>query len=466
MQLLQEIYIRILEPIRAQTVKVNETARDRVVWVCAFLLVAILLVRFQGLHRVTFLLPELQWNIMGSAILFVMILFSMKDKLRKLEANRVFSILYFVPILLVLFSSFDHYTGDGYRSFSLMILFGFPCLYFVWGNRGDHEKLFAILSWAFIWGGVALYVSSLAVSILGIEPIQFVAYSGVTTNQNLIGHYAGSVILCSLYLLYSRRNAWVFLCSMLAVSAFMLLLSSCRMALLATCANCLIFLVSTLKRRRAEKPLRRTVNKNTKNTRKKTVIVIAVVIVIVIGGVALNSPSATDSPFAVADENNRLVSQIARSTALFKYKLSVDERTLDQLTSYRWEIWVDYLEGITIRGKDYNAFPIHFTSSEWVHSAHNFPINFAYRCGLFSGALFLLFELLALFFSLRHIFRKRAPTGRELFLGMVVASFFLVSMLEVTVMSFYLVWQLLFYLCLGTLMFKPSSETKKWGGVA
>jgi hypothetical protein len=229
------------------------------------------------------------------------------------------------------------------------------------------------------------------------------------------------VFSCALFLVFSERSVplRILPCIPAAVAVVFIILAQCRSGLLAVALSAFVLVLFRLPRK------------------GRIVLFFAMIAACVAAAVCL---------LFFANKLPALPGSL--------YHLTNLRGGLDAVSSGRISAWKDYLDAVTWTGIDPATYPIYNPGGEQMVAAHNAPLDFAFRSGAPAGVAWLLLEILSAVYILRRIF-GRAPIARsDLFVGMSIISFFVISMIEVTRTMFDFPWAFCYFMSLGPLLFR------------
>jgi hypothetical protein len=326
-----------------------------------------------------------------------MLLMSIRSPLQIVKWNILLWAAIVVMALLILVTSFDHELGQGYRGFAVMLLIVFPGLYLVWNCRGDYEKYFTLFAWALIISGVVFFVWGL------FYPNNFTGahrFLGIGNNTNATGRVGPMIVMGALYLLVKQtgNKQWLFVIPALIGTAIPIM-SSSRTCLLVVVLQWILFLILFLKNGIASGTF----------SAKRVLLIFAIVAVCLIVG--LQSLLAIDRQHAGANIAERL--NPSRYTSL------------DAMSSGRVQIFEWYFDQLNLLGND-----VQFQMSApgaGKNGAHNAVLQMAFSCGVVAGAMYVLIDLVALIFVLRHIFGKKQMSPSAFFVALSTIAFLITS---------------------------------------
>jgi hypothetical protein len=433
----QALFMAVLNPIHRIAGGITETQRDRLLMVCMLLLMPIYIIRISPSHPWFVPLTETQWDIIGCIILFAAAIFSQKGDLRLLVPNNWFCLAYYLPPLFIILAGFLHPISAGFLPFSLILIFGFPCLYFVWANRGDFEVLFRIFSWALVIGGFVF----IALNVLFYSADSFAngKFVGITPNPNTVGEHLAMSLIGAFYLYFTESRKRLFpLVLFICIFMGMLVTSQSRTAGLSVATIFIAGALFEIARKKGDK-------QELAGFLKRIALLVGLCLIgvlLILVMFVMGNDFANRQADLLQSQWGRLISFVQGGI------------TLEQFSSERTGIWKLFFDGLTIFGKDFNAAPIIWNGQYF--GAHNTFLEFGYRCGILAGASYLLFGL----FSLAMIFRSHAGKTDQYFLFTCMSTiiFFIYSMLEVPNTPFYYGVIICFFVGIGPRLFQNKGK--------
>jgi hypothetical protein len=358
----------------------------------------------------------------------IIIFFSTRKHGRPVSVNIPFCICFYTTILGIIISSLFHKVGMGFRPFSYFLLL-LPILLFTWESRSDKFKLLLYIVKAVIAVGLAYIIVCFFSTLMGFAQFNLEGrYAGVAIHPNTLGMGMAGIILCGFVLLYIRPSrAWKWATRItLGLSVVVLMLSGSRTSIIASfCVTITFLLIKYGKNNIFGK------GSHPKAKKYSIKLIFLSVIIIVSAAIfvyAIYVVRSAGSPGAGASGVN-----------------------LNDLSSNRLTLWQYCLSKLSIIGND----PQTLFDAMQLDSAHNIPLDFAYRFGVITGIAYLGVELLALKEAISIIFRKKYINDSSLlFTCLSTAAYIVVSMFEVSIMPFEFAVSFCFFIGLGPVMFR------------
>ena len=420
--LLQKIYMLILNPIAPITEKLTEGMRSKCIALCMF---AFGWINIIGISSAFFnvSISNTERAILNSALLLATIIVSIKHSLRAVKWNRMLLFVWCACAILVIISAFLHPIGDGMRASALVMLVGFPCLFFVWNNRDDWNRLFLTISKAFIAVQITYFIFCIFIHTTQEYGVR---YAATMDNPNPLGFFALTGVITALYLiLVEQRHVWVYMLSC-GISISFTVLCMSRASLIAECLIVVMFLVCLIR--------------NIIHTKKVKFwcirLIAAVIIISAIVPVGMTLLTMKWEVQAQSNDNVQASTETNIQTADnqvleqgLKNRIAAPKMDLNAYSSGRIQIWKAYMHQLNWMGNDIKK---HFEIEAGVrnYGAHNTPLEIAYRSGIPAGLLFLLLEVIAGLYMLRYLFGRRRIADYQILYIFAVAGYCVVSMFE------------------------------------
>ncbi|WP_269476860.1 O-antigen ligase family protein [Hominibacterium faecale] len=467
MALLQPVYSIILNQIYKLTGKIPYQIRYGIMFIWLIALEILLIIGYST----DFLAIKVSLNeraIAGGITLIIFCIFSIKGPLKRVQWSLGFSSIWFIFALLMLLSGFDHAVGDGYRLSGWIILLGFPCLAFIWNNRGDYEVLYRLVSKAICVVSVAYFLFCL---IIQPEQASLDRYTGTIDNPNTLGLMAVSGIISASYLFTSTKNyRWIFSISF-GTSVTLGVYSVSRNAIITIL---LLLIVISIYMCRVFKykgySIRVSIKRYILGVLGFTVISL---LCIIIFGMGMSSEKNIVSAASLEPTKEinlahwKSAAEVTADSAVgpeknpLKERFTTEGKDLNSFSAGRVEIWKAYIQQLNLKGNDIKGseFPIGDTSSKYL-AAHNVYLEISYRSGIIAGLLFLIFVLIAAIKALCCLFRRKEYKEYDLFIIMAIGAYGCTSLFESLVHPFSRSIVFLFYLAVIPFLAKPSAIKK------
>lgn len=445
LSLLQNLFIIVLTPIAGFTVKINDKVRNISIQFICFLF-PLYFIYYYTWARYRDIMPA--WlqhhherHIMGCLLLLLLILFSLNQVPTRVIWNKWIMYPMVISGLWMLIISFIHPVGSGYRVFALMLIFIYPCMYFIWNNRGDYEQLFDPIARALMVIGILFFISCFILAAHGEMIIVSGRCMGQLMDPNMFSMVGMASSCGSLYLLIRDREShfrFVIYSASLGSGFAIVWMGQSRLSLMVCFVNIIAALIFYL--RYSEKS-------------KTTVIVIKLVciIAVVINMLLLSSfcislqkgaEAQVKGTVQAEQETDASVSeepaqtQESQNTTVID-RLSADENaTLNTYSAGRIEIWKGYWQFLNVFGNDFSQADWNALTHNTVTHAHNNFLEMSFRFGVPMGILFFLLETVACLKALQMLFCNRRKRIVLLMPILFTVMFLFESMFDIATLPF------------------------------
>ncbi len=457
MYLLQKLFTIILNPI-----KIPEKVRNISIQIC-FGAIFIMEILHYSEAEIIKQASYTDLCVIGCIFLGLIIILSKNTELKILKTNKLFSTLWILCGLIIFIISFIHPVGDGFRALSLIIIFAFPCLWFVWFNRNDQTTLYTLIAKSFSVVGCLYFVYCLIFFPLDTPTLHIGRYYGTTINPNALGFFCTSVFVCALYSASTefKRKLICIMYFLIAVLANIItIFTVSRTSLLCNiCAAC-VFSVFFFK----------THIKGSKNKTKNGIIFMIILHMLIsslfIALIAVNSFTGTSlinrKPAEPEFNSSYLVASSSQTESDVKAnevnmdRLQNNSLDLNTLSSGRIAIWQVYISNLNLLGNNGNELVT--VNSVNFRNPHNTVLDIAHRTGIVNGIIFMIIEILSVAVAVYYIFSKKHKDTHHMFIAMCILNFAIYSLLEIATFPFRSPSVFLYYIVLGTLFFSNISE--------
>ena len=452
MNLLQKIFISVLNPIFGITKKIDIKVRERISDAC-LIIIAIQFFVFTSWQKYGIEYGYSQLFISNTVLLLIVIVFSVKEPLVKVENNKLFCIPWFLCTVLIIISGLHHNITPALMFFAGTMLFVFPCLYFVWNNRGDYETLFIKASRAIIAAMIIFNILQLAIAPLYSNE----AYSGIAVNPNSIGIASTAGVISSLYLIVMReKHIWIYVLSAGMGAAFAVL-SASRASVLAIMLVMISFLVCYL----------RSCKMRFNGRIKKSIAIVLILTAVCIGSVSgyrfiLSEITPAVREFVldkVATQAYAEDDTQENNSALVNKFMNRDG--VESMSSGRIYIWKSYIRNLNLVGHERGDQGLYIEEMYGNYSAHNTYLEIAYRSGIFAGLAYAFIAVYAAVYAFRFMFGKKIFDYRLSLIPMAVLAFGVLSNLERALYPLEKAHIFLFFIALAPMFMKRRYDQKQ-----
>ena len=451
MYLLQRMYMLVLTPAYSFISCLDEKVRESVL---SF-----------SIHCIIFnMFMYTAWDALGISVgyaellivntffLGVVILFSIKGSLKKVNWNGWIVYPWIMCCILILLSGVHHNITSALMFATCVMLFVFPCLYFVWNNRGDYETLYLKTAKATI-NVLLVYI---AVHLIFFPIIEGTAYYGIAINPNSNGLLGTAGVISSLYLIMmvgNKKILWLHYLS-LGIAFALAYISASRASFIAMVMAFVCFCICIIRLKKQE------------NKIKEGFITILVILIIVcLSTSVLNMFLENVTPRIKEGIINHMIAEASTEDEELEDKdSSISDKfnrgdDLNSISSGRIVIWKAYLSELNLIGNERGDHGLYVAYTGKYLSAHNSYIEIAYRSGIFAGLLYAYIALYAAVYSFKGLFGKKMFEYKMTIIPMAIMAFGVLSNLERALYPLEKVHILFFFLAFGP-MFVNNKQKK------
>lgn len=447
---LQSAYIKILNSIYSLTGKINERSRNRIIFVLFFVMFLYLIFyRAQiSSSQIKEILPtQFEKHLFGCLMLILLTIISVNKPLTHVKWRN--SIL--IPQLLLgagmIVIGFAHPIGPGYQTTGFMLIFLFPCLYLVWNNRGDYDRLFTLLCYAMIAANLFLVLLTVYYALQGEAMMENVRFVGIMNNANGFCLIGLELVLGAMYLLGAHQYKWlisVLLYFIIGLGIGIILLGQMRVAIMVLFLCAVSLLVFCMR--------------NKRGIGYRTILVhLLVGAFFILQGVLLMSPmvlvnnAAIEARTAVEQETSQAVEQegTPQQSPSIVDRFDVTGKDANSFSSGRVVIWKNYARKLNLLGNNRDNYNIVEMTGIKYPYAHNVFLEVGYRCGVPVGLLAVIMILIPGLIAIRYVFFKKNAERYLLFPIFAVITYAVEALLDCAFLPFFQAEALWYYLALS-----------------
>lgn len=454
MNLLQNLYIVIFNTLFKLTKHINYTIREWIAKLCVFGLSAsffvLMILTRQGITDI-----HVKGCTEGGIFLLILLcIFSVNKPLEKVKWNKWITYPYFTAAIYMTIMSFDQNPGEFYQSYAIMMLLILPALYFIWGNRKDYLTYYDWFAKSLIILGLLSAVATIMLAPISEKSIG-AQYIGLTDNPNIFGMISISVTAASLYMIFLKRKLYVVYSVLAGVYATFIWLTVSRTAIFVLVMQVIAWLIIAL---RTYYPREKV----------KSIAFVALTMLIMIASAFLTNIALQKD--IVAEAKTEIVmneiDQIADAEVdAVKNRFDFSNKSLEEFTSGRTDIWKWYIDKISWRGHDCTNHEVEIALGVIYHNAHNTVLEISYRFGLPAGVAYALF-MIVMVVALIIGGLIRAKRKYTIFIILLTIAYFIEAMLDVMTLPFERGPVLMFYMALigvfeGDFLAKDDKEENK-----
>ncbi len=433
MYILQDCFIAFFGFTYRYTGKIPITVRNAISLGCVFLLTSefylLMVVNLTGLTDFT----VRKLTFLGNILLIILAVMSVKGQLHRIKWNKWIVYPYLFAAIYMLFASFHHYPGRSYDTFPIQLLFIFPAIYFVWGNRGSRRLYYDWLAKSSMTIGVLLVTATIIFAPIGENTVVSAQYYGLTDNPNLLAMLLMISLAGTLYMMRPGKKLAPFYAVIAGISMAIILLSNSRGGIIVGVMEILAWITITLRQ-------------EFKAYGTKAVAMVAAGVLIIVLSIPVTNLMLDRSDYGDGEAGSvRSIEEIQDNTGS---RFSVEGKDMNTFMSGRIEIWKWYIRQFNLLGHDCTNHTVQISEdSNVLHNAHNTYIEIAYRYGVPAGIGYALF-MIALIVCLIRAALIRGRCSYILIISLFSLAYFIESLVDVMTLPFERGPVLMFYLAL------------------
>ena len=414
-------------------------------------------------------LSYLPRSIISGLLLLVAALCGKPRISKGISYNKLFAYVWLLMNLTFIIAGLFHDIEEGFLISQIFVFIAVPLFYLGWMQRGNLDRLYTV----FAISVAAFYLITVIVCIIwfpyGSEYVKHnvtasgrevevvmstldpagVRYMGLMPNPSRIAHFATPAAICSLYLIYRAKGYISWLPAItLGASVSMAVLAISRASIISIALAGVGFLVIYFREKLSWKKL--------------LISLLSAVIAFNAGYFLVNRGQDKldiysnvlniQESYAANEADEKKQAEDEDSQVQNRFKLS---GTINGVASGRVGIWLAFINRMNLQGHDVRYYyPLRVMNPDnntyfYFSYPHNVVIDYGYRCGLITGILFLLLEIMGLVYCLKTMFsRKRKPQKGELFAVMGILAFMVTGNVESVDHVFTRIILVVFYLSL------------------
>lgn len=469
---IQEIYVHLINGFLFKaTARFSTASKNATVSSCLMVLSIYYLLDYTGLTRYVFKTDDGK----GLFVLFfvvLIIMFSINDRISKVSFNAPIMCIYYLFIISIFTARVFHPLRGGRVVFAVTLLV-FPAFYIIWENRKEYEWLFCRTAYIWMITSLLFYIASFICLPPDSWHFYMGRYTGLATTPNRIGLVSTCLIAASLYMLMQEKHTVMAILST-GVGFTEVWISGSRTAFLADVVIAVVYTIVILRKK----------DIFFKKDQIKPLLGLGIAICVGMAGARMAEVPAvnfgyngistmrelTDSGDKYTDEeiveygidtpennNNSFLNNIglyvyaeeaedSNAQENEPYKEHQGSTIAERMTGYneqedfsngRLEIYKQVIDSVNLIGHDMKEEPLYYTNAvngkTRIMGAHNTPLDFTYTCGIISGLLCLMLELMAAYYVLGFLFSKKTERLGAAYAVMVIAGFGVHSFLDIQV---------------------------------
>lgn len=448
MHILQKLFATILNFFFKFTNRIDEKIRNMMISLSCSGLIVFFVFYFTTSYK-KLLKNALTFDSMICSIfLLAIIIFSIKEELQPVKWNKVIFYTFFAAGAGVVAISFLHPIGSGYRAWGTLMMFGFPCLYYVWNNRGDYDALYKRLSASTLIVGISYYCYCFYLACQGKIVIVSDRVNGTFYDANMFSMIGMIMVGCSLYMLLVNRHSKIwFVLTILGfgVGISITMLGESRLAILSDFGSVVAFSIFYLK-------IRKTLKENKARRFLRAELLLLSMVLFLVAGNAMTSINQEaqrrleDTSIAsvnVEDALHEPTTYETRSTQKGGYtggdvfdRFNIDGQDINTYTAGRYQIWKNYAQFLNSTGNDFSKADWFALTYNTVKHAHNNFLEIGYRCGIPVAILHTFLELCAGIICLIYLFNRNYYKPYYLFAIVFMITYTIQSLFDIATIPF------------------------------
>lgn len=448
---MQKCFSFFLNPVSLTLNKISKSIKSFIITACCFALVGYFVLYFTPSADIRFRLTY--DHIICGAVLIILTLFSIEGSLKNVRWNKLVFYVFFLSGFGIILTSFLHPVGSGYRAFGMMLMVGFPCMYYVWNNRADYERLYKRLSAATAAVGILYYCYCFYRADKGELSIIDSRVTGTFYDSNMFSMIGMIMVCSSLYMLLVNRNSklWFLLAAMaMGAGISIVKMGVSRLAILVVLGSMVAFPIYYLKTQSTFTEAAGLVSKLI----RAELLLVAVIVFVLVGNLMLSLnaraieakqiPADSESA-AIETETEQLVETEQQTDAVAEGesetldpmdRFNTDGMDIDAYTAGRYHIWQGYAQYLNLTGNDFSKADWAVLTRDTVRHAHNNFLEIAFRCGVPVACLHILLELMAGIICLIWLFNPKYKEPYYLFSIVFMICYTVQSLFDIATLPF------------------------------
>ena len=460
---LQNLYLLVLNPIGRITQKIDERIRNAIITLCGLFFSVFFIAYYDKYERLGLYLNHAHNNAVCWCVLAILIIFSIKTPLKKIKWDPMLFLSFFSAGAGIVFISFFHSVGNGYASHGLAMMFGFPCLYFVWNNRKDYDTLYKRLSGAMSATGLLLYIYCIWLATTGALNSTNGLVCAFFFNSNLFSMVGMAMVCSAVYMFYAYwGNLLPFLYTALTFSTgwSVILLGGSRLSVLIGIGAVFSLLVYSVKTKKT-----RITDSSQLSSYAKVLVVVALMVALTSFGFRLSKINEAVLIERSTDNATELSKGVQNTDYEEKNptieKFTMEGQDLNTYTSGRIVLWEKYSAHLNMIGNDISKTNFTTLTGSYVVHAHNNFLEYAYRCGVPVACIHIYLELYSGVICLMLLFNKKYREPYYLFAIVFMFCYAIESLFDIATLPFERHAPFFFYMSLMPVFGKASADKRR-----
>lgn len=443
---MQKLYIKFFNATRVLTSGISSKGKDAILFLCCAFLIYIYFFDRRNLD-----IEPVYIMAIGTAVTFIMVVFSVRDELHEVEWDRpcYYSLVLF-GLLIAAVNLLHHPVGSGYMVLALDLALIYPALYFVWGNRRDYDSLYTILSAAALILGLAVFAYCFYMALTGTLYIRDGRVAAHKGSPNFLGFTGAVCAMAGSYLLlkfFRSRHTAIASAAGIGGGISLTLVSLSRTSMISA-AICLIT-VFVFAAKRMIRRKRNTGRVFGRKTAVLMVIIMAVTAATLIAGLKMDNLNNSVSGRADRAGAEAVQNAGESEAEVIKDRLLPTEKR--DYSSGRMKIWNIYIRNITAFGRPFETIEDELKSANETRAHNNF-LEYSFRCGYISGLIYAVFFIITGLKGLKYLVDLKICDAGHAFSVMIIGSYAVNAMLEIAALPFIRVIPCIFFLTAAPLL--------------
>lgn len=387
-------------------------------------------------------------EILGSAVAVAMTVLSINQKTDTVRWNKWIyypMVLFGLGILLI---GQIHSVGDGFVMYAIDLMFIFPCFYFVWCNRRDHDTLFRIISAALMIGAVISFIYCIYLAVRGEMVLLGNRVAGHKSNPNYLGMMGVAILISGLYTIFEfTNNRWISLLAgaVTGIGVTYVIISVSRTSMIAAVVCIITAMVFAFKRKRHQ------YRKSNDRIWISFILIALMMTAVIMAGTGLNDinyRALQNKESAEATSDNTVSTDVTEAVT---DRMGAGGKSARTFSSGRTGIWKVYCSHLSWFGHPVSEI-MEELQAESETRAHNNFLEYYYRCGYIVGTIYLIFFIATGLAGLRMLVKKKYCRASDAFVVMIIGTYSVFALLEISMLAFIRLIPCLFFLSISPVL--------------
>lgn len=433
-EVMQTVFLFLLKPFVSLSKKMAETLKSRLIQFSFFMIMILVYLQHTGISdSILQVLPlpsivrYVFFDLLGCVFMAIIVVCSIKGPLQRMRTNAFLTLIW--AGMCVFFLASALITSLDWAGVTLIFAFVFPCLYFVWNNRGDYAQLFSLFMKGVFPFHILFFIGSMLFS-----PIGSGQYRGLFTNANSLGQYLTLMFPLFLFeygsVMHEKRlRTKIKPLIGLGTTVAFILFSASRTAILSNLIVFAVWLIAKFLFEQKENGVQAII---------RTVMMRLLPLVLAI---ALSLPvsfglikGATTVVYTTLSHFNLLPEEYAyldptlgNQLDVLARRMETDGKDADQLSTHRTLIWKAFSSRILPFGHERGKIYVHEYGV--AGTAHNSIIQIAYDSGMGTVLFYFAINAYTGFRAVLYYLRRRKTDSHALFPLLMMPGYLATSLL-------------------------------------